>query len=612
MRWRSLLLWITLISCVTGDARAHDIIPDGLATEWLTREPAAIDSAIVVRDREEPGELVWRDRAGDARSDDDVTQMRVHGNPMGFGVLLRFAAAPSACAQVQIAVDLDRAPRVGAPTFSNDPATRLREDARAEWILVATAAGGVLRDATGAARGSFAAAVGADGLELFVPWASLGLARWPVAMRLTTALFCAPDRVHPVAPSDGLPSAAIDVLTDYGGPASMPRATRDELSDGVIDHALTTRHGISGTIVVPLSVQRLAPLASREPGRAWIELVNRSDERLSLDGFAVGNEPMPGGAGALFELPRGRSLDRGATLIVALSGAAYRRFYGLEADVELFDTDPATPDATPLRARATGSLAFDPRGDEVAVFDEERTLVDVVPFNDGAYPGVRAFAPLTDELAITRNASGLDTDDCAVDFFGAGAVCGRTADCPDPQCNECDQRVCGERPDGLTCSIDRCPIGRCVAGACRARPDAALCVVDASADASADASMDGARDVMAFDVDATMAYASDVTIEDVSVTHDVHSERTLDASEHEDRSMDTSERDDLSAPAQDATTAIEDGGTRSEPPSPRAGCACRVASKPAQRESDGRGRTTTAMLVAWTAALEAARRRARN
>jgi len=249
-----------------ASAEAHAIVPDGVASEWVTREPAAIDSARVVYDRDEPAEFVWRDRAGDARGADDVTQMRVHGNPDGLGFFFRFNAAPSSCAQVQIAMDFDRAPRSGAPTFSSEPATRLRDDARAELVLVATAAGGVVRDGAGVELARFGAGVGADGLELFVPWTAMGLARWPTGLRLTPVLFCAPDRVTPAAPSDGLSSAVIDALTDYGGPSLTTRTSRDEVADGVLDHVFSLHFGISGTIRDGVQIRRLAPTATLARG----------------------------------------------------------------------------------------------------------------------------------------------------------------------------------------------------------------------------------------------------------------------------------------------------------------------------------------------------------
>jgi hypothetical protein len=585
---------------------AHAIVPDGVATEWLTREAASADSALIVRDRDEPGELVWRDRAGDARGPDDVTQLRAHGNPDGIGFILRFAAAPSPCAQLQIAVDLDRAPSSGARTFSADSATNLRVDARPELILVATAAGGVALDPSGAVRARFGAGAGADGLELFVPWSALGLATWPAGMRITPALFCAPDRVTPVAPMDRLSSAVIDALSDYGGPSPLARSTRDEVTDGAIDHVFALSFGTSGSIIQPLSVQRLAPLADPARGGPWIELRNRSAERVSLDGYALGDEAVPGGPDGLVALPPGLSLASGDTVVIAQDGAAYRRVYGAGADVELGATDPATPDALPLPSRGTGSLSWAATGDEVALFDAERTLLDVVTYNAGAYPGVRSHMGLASNAAITRSPLGLDTDDCQLDFYFAGAVCGRTEECPDTQCAQCESRVCAERPDGLDCAFAGCVAGRCFAGACVERADAGGCsVMDASvpADASAEAGeRDGSADVM--DALATIdgeAPPNDARAHDSAQVTDASREdraQVTDASREDRAQVTDASREDIDATLADATPP-DAGGTVGRGPS----CGCRA---PGAGAASARA-SAILLAIAWLSARRARR-----
>lgn len=564
-----------------ASARAHAIVPDGVSNEWVSREPAAVDSARIVHDRDEPAEYVWRDRVGDARGADDLTQMRVHGNPDGLGFFFRFNAAPSACAQVQLAMDFDRASLSGAPTFSSDPNSRLRDDARAELVLVATAAGGVVRNSAGAEIARFGAGVGVDGLELFVPWTAMGMARWPTGLRVTPALFCAPDRVTPAAPSDGLASAVIDALTDYGGPSMSTRTTRDEVSDGVIHHAFSLHFGISGSIRDGVHIRRLAPTATLARGGAWVELANNCDEALSLDRFAFGDEPIPGGPDGLVALPSGLSLAPGARLVIAQDGARYRSVFGVGADVELAGTDPSTPDATPLPTRGLGAISFDPSGDELAVFDEERTLLDVVNYNAGVYPMIRAYVPLAANTVISRSATGLDIDDNALDFYAAGAVCGAATDCPDSQCNTCGDRVCVERPDGLSCTIDGCPVGRCFVGVCTARPDAGMCVSDAAVDAGQDSSDASIVDATAGEDSASDA---DAARTDIAVDASTVMDAVAMDSAPSDAAADVFSSDRATDDARDATTASSDGATTMDGAvtddrgaTPRSGCSCRAA-----------------------------------
>jgi hypothetical protein len=594
----SSVLAAAMIMAAPGTVTAHAIVPDGVANEWVTREPASADSARIVRDRDEPAELVWRDRVGDARGGDDVTQLRAHGNPDGVGFLLRFSGAASPCAQLQIAIDLDRTPGAGAHTFSSEPNTRLRDDARAELFLIATRTGGVVRDGAGVERARFGAGVGADGLELFVPWSAMGLAGWPRGLRMTPVLFCAPDGVTPVAPSDGVTSAAIDALTDYGAPSATVRATRDEVSDGVVNHAFAMHFGVSGAIREGMHIQRVALLASAARGGPWVELVNRSDERISLDRFAIGDEAIPGGGDGLSQLPAGLSVDAGGRVVIALDGAAYRSAFAVGADVELEGTDPMTPDATPLPARGTGSVRFDRAGDELALFDDERTLVDVLTYNGGDYPTIRAYPGLVEDTVITRSPTGLDIDDCALDFYALGAVCGTSADCPDTQCSDCRDRVCAERADGLACSIGGCATGRCFAGACTLRADAGVCASDAGEDARDSGAM--AADVASPDV-ATDATVGDSAVDDVvdaraDAVADSAEATALDAARN-DGAMDA--RPDDAAASMDAAMVDDHGAT----PAPT--CACRA---PARGASDGRWPLVACVALAAILRRKRARR----
>jgi len=276
--------------------------------------------------------------------------------------------------------------------------------------------------------------------------------------------------------------------------------------------------------------------------------------------------------------------------VIAYDGAAYRSTFGVGADVELAATDPATPDAVALPSRGRGAIDFDPAVDEIAVFDEERTLLDVVNYNGGVYPMIRAYPSLAANTVISRSATGLDIDDNALDFFNAGSVCGAPTDCPDSQCNACADRVCVERPDGLSCSIDRCPIGRCFVGVCTARPDAGACTSDASTDGASDAGPlgDGAQDgsdATLFDAGASDASSADAeptadVIGDVigDVREDTAADRAMDASLPKDtRSMDVGDADGAGS----LDGSVSDDRARA----PSAGCSCRAA--------------TTARITAW-------------
>lgn len=556
-------------------AHAHPIVPDGRANEWLARDAPASDSAFIARDREEPGEFVWRDSSGDARGPVDVTQLRVHGNPDGIGVLVRFASAPPPCAMVQIAVDLDRTTASGALTFDRDTSTQIRADSRPEFIVVATGSGGIVRDPTGRSVATFGAGVGADGLEMFVPWTALGRASWPTGVRFSAVAYCASDGVTPdVVSGDALASRVVDALTDYGGPSTSARHTRDEISDGTLDKVFAMHFVTSGTIPTSITLQRVAPMIDRARGGAWFELTNRTSEPLSLDGYAFGDEGIAGGPDALFALPTGTTLAPGASITVAEDGAAYRSVFGRGANVELISTDPATPDAVALSTRGRGAFSIDSAGDELVVFDAERTLLDVFTFNASSFGGTAPYPSLGRNVALTRNPTGLDTDDGRLDFYPAGAPCATDLHCDDTQCSFCDRGLCSDRPDGLRCTSGLCA-GQCSVGRCEREPSCdpdsgdAFPATDATdAAGGVDSEADDAADVR--DASATTDSARDDRGQDSS-TPDTGSDSaaitdTIDA------------RDATEIDAGDAATSdvASDGGTR--PPS--VGCTCRAAAWP--------------------------------
>jgi MYXO-CTERM domain-containing protein len=574
-------------------AWAHPIVPNGLADEWLPRDAPATDSAFILRDREEPGELVWRDAAGDARGAVDVTQLRVHGNPDGIGLFVRFTAAPPACAMIQVAIDLDRASSSGALSFDRDTSTRIRADSRAEFIAVATASGGTVRDPSGRSVGTFGAAVGADGLEMFIPWTALGRASWPVGVRLSAAAFCASDGAQPdPVTSDALASRVHDALTDYGGPSTSVRHTRDEVSDGVIDKVFALYFVTSGTIPTALTIQRVAPMVDRARGGAWFELANRTSEALSLDGYAIGDEGIAGGPDGLFALPSGITVMPGASITVAEDGAAYRAVFGRAANVELGSTDPSTPDAVALTTRGRGAFSIDLAGDEVVLFDAERTLLDAFTFNGSSFGGTTPYPALSRNVALTRNPSGLDTDDCRIDFFAAGAPCATEAHCDDRQCSYCDRGLCADRADGLRCTAGTCP-GQCSVGRCEpmCRSDAGDSSASSDAEGTADATGDGGT--------AARDDAGDAG--DVAVTDVMDDMRRTDVTDVV-TTMDVTALQDVTDARRDALATDVDGALVSPP---RTGCACRSA-------ATGGSTGPVAAALAVLAAVSALRIRREN
>ncbi len=519
---------------------AHPIVPDGNAMEWLVRSSPSIDQGLVVRDREEPGEWVWTDRRGDARgvAPDDLTEVRVHANLDGLGFMLRFAAPPSACLQAQIALDVDRVMGSGAAGFINAPNTLLSGQAGAEAIVVATARGASVHRVNMApiAQG---AGVGPDGLEIFVPWSSLGLAGVATGMRATLAIFCAPNGVQPQAPMDGTVSEAVDTVTDYGGFSPVIRSTLDEVQDRTQDHFVDWYFGANGGLVAPLGVQRVAPSVALNRGAAWFDLRVFARENVSLNGFAFGNEATPGGPDGLVQLPDGLTLRPGESVTVAMDGARFLSAYTTHATVDVSATDPMALAAIALPTRARGSVVFDRLSDEVVVVDARRTVTDVVTYGAGNFAGVLPIPRIAEDTVFTRIPGGYDIDDGRLDFVLNGTVCGVGFACAERECSSCTQRVCLEQPDGRRCTQLAGLCGTCFIGACGPPMPIGACPEDV---ASTDAVIP-AEDVL--DERSSVADSSvliDAYLQDVSL-NDLANHSENDVASSPDAMDDTTSRD---------------------------------------------------------------------
>lgn len=465
---------------------AHPIVPDGLASEWLTAEGAHVDQARVVRDREEPAEYVYRDAVGDARGGDDLRLMRLHANPDGLGGLARFATPASACVQLQLAVDLDGLAGSGAAHFAGDANTRLLGNLRAESILVVTPRGGEVRDATGALSARFDAGLGPDGLEFFVPWRAMGRSEIPTDLRVSVAVFCADAMGVPTALGDGVSSRMVDAMTDYNGASA--RTTLDEARDGSLDFGAYLWFAATA-LVQPLIIQRITPRADLAQGGPWFELRNSTRIPLSLQGFSIGLARDPVLGGYVADLGLTASLAPGERIVIAADGAAFTRFYSVNPRAEVAGTAPMVPDVVTSVTRSRGTPEYLPTGGSWTVFGPDRALSDSFVYGDARYPALIQRASVASNSALTRNPTGLDSDDCWLDFYEAGPVCGVTADCPDTQCARCGDLTCGELPDGLRCTYGACSeMGRCFTGRCEplvsidASPDAPVCAPDARTD----------------------------------------------------------------------------------------------------------------------------------
>ncbi|MCC6874048.1 MAG: lamin tail domain-containing protein [Sandaracinaceae bacterium] len=464
---QSKLSLLVLGLVLAGRAHAHPVTVDGDISDWIARAPASANLGIVARDATQRGELVWTDAGGDARTDlgdasqvdltsfavtADATNLYFRGSIAGTLVTIDPASAP----QIQIAIDLDRTTGSGQSFFAAFADTTVAEDARWEW-LVRTRINGLIPsvevlDTTFAVvgTGSFAFSNGGSGatIELRVPWAALGRTGPPPVLRLSVATFRENTSTGNTVDIGGAgTSNALDVISDGGNPvpSGFPNAWDQELNDMDVDYFVDAWLDADGDVYAPLAVTRVLQSGTNVE---WIEVRNNTGATLDLAAFAAGDEEAVDGGEGMFRFPAGTTLAAGATFVVALNGSTFATTYGRPADAELSSTD-ATPnmvrDTTWVTAGGNVNLAAD---DEVLVLGIGHTIVDVITWGVGAYPGITDLVAAPTDVVAYRDPDTLDTDRGA--DFAAADDCTVAAPCGS-QCQSCARLICEAIPAGGSC-----------------------------------------------------------------------------------------------------------------------------------------------------------------
>jgi phosphatidylserine/phosphatidylglycerophosphate/cardiolipin synthase-like enzyme len=150
----------------------------------------------------------------------------------------------------------------------------------------------------------------------------------------------------------------------------------------------------------------------------FVELVNPTGAAIDLTGYALGDAVLRTDFEDMRLFPPGTIIPANATLVVALSGAAFRDEFGLDPQFEIVDSDPAVPDMIdePDWGDPEALFQLGNSGDEVLLRRGD-WMVDVVTYGDGGYPGmVRCDLLVPPAHTLERHPYWNDTDVCPVDF----------------------------------------------------------------------------------------------------------------------------------------------------------------------------------------------------
>jgi hypothetical protein len=412
---------------------AHSITVDADASDWSMAAPTTANTGHIGRNAVLQGEYVWKDEAGDEivafTSPDervDLVEVRLTADTENLYVLAWMAdidlASGDGAPQIQVAIDTDLVPGSGQTFLGAFADTSVSNAAAWEFLLITRFGSGnndlsVWQNGfvTMVTGGAAAISTTTEIIELAIPWTVLEMNGPPAGpFRFTVATLRA--NVADNSWDNGGPAVSnvLDCVTNYAQPGTSMN-TFTEVTDGVVDYHFDVYMDVNGEVVSPLLVGEVFYDATgSEPGEEWVQLWNVWPVAIVLDGWKVGDEEAPFGSEGMEGFPALASLASTRIAVVANQGAAFEAVNICLPGFEFTDTGP-TPDMIHYAPWSSGSVGFANTGDEVLLLDSRDTVMDVVTYEAGAYPGVAPHPGVPAGSSIRRG-SVVDTNDSSVDF----------------------------------------------------------------------------------------------------------------------------------------------------------------------------------------------------
>jgi hypothetical protein len=98
-------------------------------------------------------------------------------------------------------------------------------------------------------------------------------------------------------------------------------------------------------------------LDGQEPGLEWIEIYNRSIQRINLVGHKIGDSETRGDPEGMYHFPVSSNIDPGQVVVIANQAYLFRQVYGFQPDYELLDSDQTISDMVKYESQYTGDTA---------------------------------------------------------------------------------------------------------------------------------------------------------------------------------------------------------------------------------------------------------------
>ncbi len=479
--------------------QAHPVTVDANPADWTMAVPLNLNTGHLGRNLALEGEYVWADNAGDERTNFatpdtrvDLTELRVTSTATHLYFLVRMTdidlETGNGAPQVQIAIDQDLTPGSGQVYFGMLSDTMTAPEAAFEYLVVTrfgTSNPPVVYDPSYAdvSGGQASAAISAanDVIEIAVPWSVIG--NVPAAPLHFTVISCRASNNADESWDIGNAgiSDALDVLTNYGDPGDLANSW-DEVSDQTVDYHFQLWFHLDPDIepsppVVINEVLYNPPTGCGDPGGEFQEIYNRTGlANFPVQGFVLTDEETVDGSEGAFAFPNGATIGQDDVLLVATNATEYALqtcYPGHPAPDYDRNLSSSTPDLVQDPLWASTGMTLANTGDQLLLLDPLYTVIDVVAWGSGSYPGVTPIADVGDGHSFERPQPHEDSDDCDADMVNhanaditpgvvlaakaLGVPCNTVIECLSLLCVDsvCCDATCGsgDTTDCVACSI---------------------------------------------------------------------------------------------------------------------------------------------------------------
>ncbi len=164
-------------------------------------------------------------------------------------------------------------------------------------------------------------------------------------------------------------------------------------------------------------------------GSEWVQLYNPTPITISLNGYKLGDQALPGPTGftvdGMWLFPSDAQIPPGQVINVATTGYGFFNKYTRYPQFAFFDSVNHVPLLTPYITYTPNiSFSLANTGDEVLLLGPADQLIDGVAWGVGVLPGnvscpfidMTLYPPQTPNPSIMRSPLWKDTNDCNADF----------------------------------------------------------------------------------------------------------------------------------------------------------------------------------------------------